>query len=429
MTRSPQSNARQRARRWLPALPLALIVVPLFDHTSPHPILGGYSSAYLGLLGACSAAAIATAWWNAIRSVEAGNAIPARKATVTLGAVMALLAVLEIGLRFSPANDVARRHSPTRHGSGALPAMDAPHARLRPPQTDAAGLRLRPLGAIDWSEPRHRIFVVGSSSAFGILLGDEQTWPHLLEANLRAADLDIEVWNASRPDASATEMWLRIERDLLPLEPRWLVVDPAPAHLLGPPPASEPTRLDKPMTTRMAALAARYSDANAYLRTLVVYHAHTRWRSRFRGRDWYAQSRRRAASDVSATGAVRAASVAYLSRIEALLDLSRSQGRNESLANDPGPATGTEIVLLTLLFDASRFRGPLGQALALHNDAVRRLASRRKIVLIDLAREFEPVEHPRQYFFEDAIHPSALGAEWIASELGERFAPMARRAR
>ena len=62
-------------------------------------------------------------------------------------------------------------------------------------------------------------------------------------------------------------------------------------------------------------------------------------------------------------------------------------------------------------------RNVRARAIARHNEALRAVAVREKITLIDLARGFEQVEDKRALFQPDLYHPAAGAVSLIAEGL------------
>jgi lysophospholipase L1-like esterase len=389
--------------------PLAALVIPLFFHTSPRPVLADYSGDYIAVLGSAIAGATAIAWWVGLRCAAAGSRRPAYAFLALLLGALVSLATAEAVLRRSPSNDTfadlarfGHRRSPLL-GFEAKPGHRWEQAGVRF-STDERGFRTRPAGPVDWSAPGTQIAVVGGSSAFGFGLNDDETWAHLLEQKLRAKRTDVAVVNAANQGHNSYQTFVRTYLRVLPLHPQWVVLyasrNDAGSHLL-PPTGAFFSEEAAPWTTS-DYLTQRYPDYNIYMKLLVVYSAHDAARRRFGGRNWYPL--RNPLPAPRPPGEVIAGNAAsYIRNVRTLADACR---RN-----------GTRLAVATFLFDTDRTAGPLHRSLLLHNELLRELAGEGSLQLIDLERDFAPVENKRAYFFEDAYHPNARGAEFIAGRM------------
>jgi lysophospholipase L1-like esterase len=401
--------------------PLVALLVPLYLHTSPSPVLGGYSGPYLALLLAATGGAMAAAWWIGRRCERVGHLRPAFAFLAVVGATFATFAIAELGLRASPLDDTFADLARFGHERSPLVGFEAraghrwelDGARF---STDERRFRTRPAGTIAWDEPGTRIAVVGGSSAFGFGLDDDETWPHRLEVALQQQGHAVEVANAANQGHNAFQTLVRTYLRVLPLGPDWVVFyesrNDAGSQPL-PPTGAFLSEQAVPWTTT-GYLSVRFPDHGPYLRTLVVYLTYRALRDRFPqlgGADWYP---------------LRAAPVAPLPARDVILANAASYIRNVRTLLDACRRHDARLVLVTFLFDTDRARGPLSRALLLHNELLRQLARAEEVVLIDLEREFADVPDKHGYFFEDAYHPSERGAAYIADRLASHLGSLLR---
>jgi lysophospholipase L1-like esterase len=401
--------------------PLAALLVPLYLHSSPHPVLAGYSGAYLALLLSATAGALATAWWIGLRCERAGHLRPAFAFLTVLGATVGVLVIAELVLRASPLDDTFADLARFGHERSPLLGFEARarhHWELDGARfsTDERRFRTRPAGPIAWDEPGTRIAVVGGSSAFGFGLDDDETWPHRLELALGEQGHDVEVANAANQGHNSFQTLVRTYLRVLPLGPDWVVFyesrNDAGSQPL-PPTGAFVSEEAVPWTTT-GYLSTRFPDYGPYLRTLVVYLSYRALRGRLPrlgGADWYPLHTAPAAP-LPARDVILANAASYIRNVRTLLDACRREG--------------ARLVLVTFLFDTDRARGPLSRALLLHNELLRQLAQEEGVALIDLEREFAAVPEKHLYFFEDAYHPSERGAGYIAERLAAHFGPLLR---
>jgi len=416
----PERQSPRSAGARLVGLPLALLISPLFFHSSARPVFAGYSADYLALLGAALSTCVISTWWIGRRCARSESRRPAFAFLGILLGVCGSLAVAELVLRRSRFNDTFVDLGRSGHERSVLLGFEARRGHRWEVSgvrfsTNERGFRTRPASDIHWDEPGTRIAVVGASSAFGFGLNDDETWPHLLETKLRTAGSSVEVVNAANQGHNSFQTLVRTYLRVLPLAPQWVVYyqsrNDFESYILPPTGAFIPEEA-APWTTS-AYLSQRYPEYTPYLKLLVVYSTIRVLQNELGGRDLY-PVKPPASGAISAAEAIRGNGASYIRNVRTLADACRRQG--------------AKLVLVTFLFDSDRGRGPLRRALLFYNELLRELGREDGIELIDLEREFASVDDKRSYFFEDAYHPSARGAEYIAERLAVHFQRLLARA-
>jgi lysophospholipase L1-like esterase len=410
---------------WLLAsTPVLGLVAPLWFHRSGSPDVGSYSTSYflllvgvtLGGLGASSLAAYLSHRRSTRKPVLAF-------VTMVVGVVVAL-GLAEAALRLF-ANDEFASYRQWGHRKAALFAYEAAQSRTwqtpatswSDPQaagvtytTDEHGMR-RHLSDPAWSTAAgERIFALGGSSVFGFGLADDQTWPHRLEALLRAEGDggSAQVINAGNNGHNSLQCLLRFYLKVLPHKPDVLLYYESNNDVGDEVYAPADTWIEEDVLfsdSLSSYLAKKHRDKNWYARTLLGYRIQL-WleeSARERGR-----SGGRSAALTAAQAAAKVANgERYIRNVATLADMCRR--------------AQVRLVLMTFIQDGANHLLNNEQAVDHYNDLLRALAERERIPLIDLARAFEAERDVASFFFTDHYHPSPKGAAWIASQVAQRL--------
>lgn len=263
-------------------LPLALLLLPLFFHTSASPQIGTYSLAYFRLLAVISGSALAVSVAVSLLCVWRASLRPAYVVVSLLFGLVIAVALVETFLRFTPANDAFAWYRSWGQQRALFYGYEqAPNHTFRLAgatcSTDRHGFRTH-LRDVNWERaPGQRLFVMGGSSAFGYSLEDNETWPHLLEGWLRedSNHATVQVINAGNLGHNSTQCLLRFYLRILHHKPDYLLfyeslndVDPgerSPTSIW----ITENVLFSETMSSY---LNRSYADKTWYSRTLLAYN-------------------------------------------------------------------------------------------------------------------------------------------------------------
>jgi lysophospholipase L1-like esterase len=351
-------------------------------------------------------------WRIGLRCARQQSRRPAIAFVVVWSAVACTLGLSEWALRSTSMNDNFRNLAAFGHERSPILGFEQRANHLWEQEgvrmsTDARRFRNRPIDAPDSPITVASIAVVGGSSAFGFGLDDSQTWPALLERRLRAHGRAIRVINAANQGHNSYQTLIRTYLRVLPLKPDWVLFygsrNDLGSQRLPPTGAFFPAEA-APWSTH-EFLDHRYPEKNLYYRSLLVFIAHSAFRGQFGGTDWYPLHEPTEPRSMHEVLVANAAT--YVRNLRTLLDTCRR--------------AGVQPVLATFLFDEDRAQGPFARGLLLNNEQLAKVAHEEGVPLIDLATEFKSVEGKQDYFFDDAYHPNARGAAWIAASVAAHF--------
>jgi lysophospholipase L1-like esterase len=391
------------------ALPLALLVLPLFFHRSSDPAYGAYSARYLALLvGVCAAAgttALAVAW--ACR--RSGGTAPAWGLVLSLAAAVFTCGALEMVLSYRLSRtDTFAQYSAWGHKRSMLFAFEAAPNNTwvnagATYSTDEFGFRTHARGP--WQDGAGpRVFTIGESSVFGYGLGDDQTWPHRLEGLLRAQTRDdsLVVVNAGNNGHTSLQTLFRFHARVLPHQPTHVILYLGPNDVYGMGQDHLMISEDILFSSSVAEYwAGLMRGKNPYTRSLLYFVA----------QQYVPQLAVDVRQEAEPSGpkvvydATEADAIArrYLENVRTICLIAR--------------AHGVEPIVVTFIHDMPP--GVTFPPLVIDNAnaRLRDYARAEHVTLVDLASAFDAVPDKARYFFQDHYHPNAEGAELIATTI------------
>lgn len=395
-------------------VPCALLILPLYFHTSGSSQIGTYSVGYFGMLVVVSTSATVL---SVVIATLCGRSASLQRAYATLAimvGVVASLGMVEIALRLVM-NDPFHEYKKWGHQKSAIFGYEAqPHHLWKFANatytTDEFGFRTH-LTDQSWSRSSgQRIFVLGGSSAFGFGLNDDETWAHLLEGNLRAdlKDQSINVINAGNNGHNSLQSLLRFYLKVLPLKPDFLLyyegINDVDESILGPKSiwVSDDTLFSETMTSY---LSKQNANKNLYARTLLAYVLDTKLTRRKKqvGQSALVEQKLSAAQIKVRDANGRR----FITNVTTLADMCRRHS--------------VKLVLITFIYDDVNMPVYHRETLKYYNQLLRNLARSESIPLIDLEKHFRSMEDKKAYFFEDHYHPSRQGARYIAKVVGSEM--------
>jgi lysophospholipase L1-like esterase len=238
---------------------------------------------------------------------------------------------------------------------------------------------------------RFRIVCLGGSTTYTSFVDDDQTYPVLLEAELRAAlpDLDVEVINAGVESYTSAESLANLAFRCLDLEPDMVLIYHA-ANDVRP---------------------RRYPDFDAgYTPYRKVWDGSTddfvKGAGELGGFNVFVQHPPRggeATSAEQAENARRAGTAVFRRNMLSLIGLARVHG--------------IQPVLVTMASNRQKSTQSLSAGISEHNAVIRELCAAEQVACIDFASRMEQ----REALWQDSVHVtpegSALKARLIAEEL------------
>jgi lysophospholipase L1-like esterase len=270
------------------------------------------------------------------------------------------------GIEFDP--DLVYRFRPGELVAGRFPIGETGFA---PPT-----LRIPP------GETGFRVACLGDSCTFGVGAGPAAAYPSLLAKALSVAFRDgaADVVNAGRPGYSSEQSLALLRRDVLPLRPSVVV-----AYLGANNDFVRVSRLtDQEVLERLARPWVRAATSSNLVRFLLRSLARTRG-------EW----------EPSPAHRERVPLPRFEEVLEEVVRVTRS--------------AGAEAVLVVPPF-APEKRAQIPECLA-YAEAVRRVAARLDVPLLDVTEEFAAFDAYSLFLFAEPIHPNANGHRLIAARL------------
>ncbi len=398
------------------AVPLLLLFLPLFVHRSADPVVGPYGRGYLTALVVGAAAVVAVTLLVGWACRRARSLFPAFALVLAVAGVVVAGLVAELALTTRlRREDAFAEYRAWGHKRSLLFAFEAaPNNRWTNVgatySTDAHGFRTHVRGP--WDAATTRIFTVGESSVFGYGLNDDETWPHLLEEQLRAklGDPSLAVVNAGNNGHTSIQTLFRFYAKVVPEKPTHVIVYLGPNDIYGSGPDKLLITEDILFSGSVAEYwAAETAGTNLYARSLLFYALQ-------RAVPALAPRTRRAAlvpADApvgSVWGQPEADAIAgrFIANVRTLCLVAR--------------AHGIEPVLVTFMHDLPAGVPFPPLALRTANARLRALAAERQVKLFDMEEALRAVSDAKDgYFFADHYHPSRKGAALIATTIADAW--------
>jgi lysophospholipase L1-like esterase len=424
--------------------PCVALVAPLFFHTSTGFSLGSVSRGYAEFVACTAAVALAFTLTVSVRSFKRQSLILPLyfDFLVVLGLVSVLASevILTRTLKGKEPFDELRvwghKRSPF-FGFEPAPNNSWGEGLYT---TDRFGFRTHVGGS--WEDSKGpRIFTLGESSVFGYRLANDQTWPHLLEADLRTRfhSADINVVNAGANAFNILQSLLRYHIRVRPLAPTTLIFYGARNDVFD-----RDAKLDSSLYMNDSLVASsslidfwneESKGKNLYVRTLTYYFLVRRlpfltslqsWNQAHAGSVGIPSAMAEGGSEATTEAPAIEAALKDLQgeppsapseieqngrklfavHLQALCDLART--------------AGTRLVLTTFIQDFDP-HSRWSVTIRVYNELIRETAARNKLPLIDLESRFSQVPQKSNYFWEDHYHPNAKGAQFIASAIAEAW--------
>lgn len=427
--RPPEDRTPDRGTRGGPflrgyvvaAIPSTLLFLPLLAHRSTDPTLFGYSTAYCAFLAIAALLSAGLPLVIAATCRRSGSASPAYSFVLGLSALVVSCSVVEMILTYRLGReDAFSEYAKMGHKRSMLFAFEVtPNHRWTYAgatyTTDHFGFRTH-LSGDNWEESHGaRVFTLGESSVFGYGLNDDETWPHLLEAKLRARPdrQSLDVINAGNNGHTSLQTLFRFYTRVRPLKPSHVILYLGPNDLFG----KGPDRL-------------LITEDILYRGSIAQF-----WAAQTRGQNLYASSllfyvvqqvvpplrRIMGASEqeITVSSDEPRPDETPDQELQRLLDtIGASYIENVRTICRIGRGEGIEPVLVTFMHNLQSSPGVILD----HNNALlRELAHEEQITLIDVAKAFEPSTDRWSYFLQDQYHPNRKGAEFIASTIAREW--------
>ncbi len=400
----------------LALLPSALLLLPLFFHRSAYPQIGPYNSVYFIFLAGISFLALTVSsivgWLCSIKkSFYPLFWLLSGFLVITISGVLG-----EFFLRIK-FRDPFYMYEMWGHEKSILFGFEAkPNHHWKKDgvsySTDTHGFRTHVNGDRWEEEKGTKIFVLGASSAFGFGLNDGETWPSLLENQLRSGlnQSSIYVINAANSGHNSLQTLLRFYLKVRVLKPTHIIyyenINDIAFEKLEP----DSVKITKEIlfSKTMGEYVARINKGRSFYRKTLLSHflASKLLPSSLTEYMDVDEQGRRFRDEVTAEQRqiIRHNGRLFITNARNLAALCK-------LYN-------VKLILTTFLFDAERQRLYAKTAMNYHNQLLRGLAESENLPLVDLETDFQKLPNKDLYFSpEDHYHPTKKGAEFIAGTL------------
>ncbi len=430
----------------LVGLPCALLVLPLFFHTSPKLPPGAWSPDYSLFVTITCVLAAVLAVTLAIHSHRRRSLSgPLYFDFLVFLAMFLFLASETILTRTLKAQDPFDEYKAWGHKRSAFFGFEAaPNNSWGGGKftTDRYGFRTHANGSWDDGSPGPRIFALGESSTFGFGLGNSETWSHLLENRLREKyhSTDIDVINAGNNAFNALQAFLKYHLRVRPHHPTTLIYYGARNDVYGGETTNDQSLfmieavLTAPSIMNFWALQSQ--GQNLYVRSLTYYFLVHEVPFLKKLQTWQQALTGHGILATHAFADTQAPAENLPPRVKQLLDQLPSEDANwrmyitKNAQNvflfhlkgmcDLARTSGTRVILTTFLqnFEPTNRIGITIQA---YNEYLREFAVKEGLPLVDLEERFRNVPNKEEYFFDDKYHPSIKGAQFIAEQLASAW--------